>query len=137
MLIIMQGVPGSGKSTTAKRLAGKIPSAVIHSTDSYFIDSQGEYRFDPSMLSEYHTRNLAAATAALAEGYTVIVDNCNIKNIHAAPYIRFDVVRGIPVLFVRCAEQFQNVHGVPTHTVDRMRREMETLSVAECMKGTQ
>ena len=133
MLIIMQGVPGSGKSTTAKQLAATIPNSVICSTDDYFMVG-GEYRFDPAMLGENHTKNLARATALLASERTVIVDNCNIKNAHAAKYVKFAHVRGIPVVFVRCDENFRSVHNVPEATVARMRREMETLSVLECLQ---
>jgi tRNA uridine 5-carbamoylmethylation protein Kti12 len=43
-LIIMRGLPGSGKSTRARELQEK---GVIHSTDTYFTNPlTGEYEFD-------------------------------------------------------------------------------------------
>jgi adenylate kinase family enzyme len=50
----MRGIPGSGKSTTAKKLAGE--TGKIHSTDNYFM-VDGEYKFDPSKIREYHEAN--------------------------------------------------------------------------------
>ena len=38
-LILMRGVPGSGKSTKAKLLAGN--KGVVYSTDDFFINKHG------------------------------------------------------------------------------------------------
>lgn len=43
----MRGVPGSGKSTKAKKLAGN--AGYIFSTDDFFI-VKGEYVYDPKMI---------------------------------------------------------------------------------------
>lgn len=61
--------------------AAAAPVAVIHSTDSYFVDAAtGRYTFNPELLSINHQRNLDAFCASLAEGVnTVIVDNTNIQ----------------------------------------------------------
>ena len=53
----MRGIPGSGKSTTAKKIAGE--TGKIHSTDNYFM-VDGEYRFDPKKLKENHEANYNA-----------------------------------------------------------------------------
>lgn len=58
IVFIMRGVSGSGKSTIAKELA--YPEGVIHSTDDYFYNEAGEYKFDPTKLSEYHEKNFQA-----------------------------------------------------------------------------
>jgi adenylate kinase family enzyme len=51
----MRGVPGSGKSTKAKKLAGT--SGVVYSTDDFFMKN-GEYVYDVKMIVEYHEKNL-------------------------------------------------------------------------------
>jgi adenylate kinase family enzyme len=51
----MRGVPGSGKSTKAKQLAGI--KGLIYSTDDFFMKN-GDYVYDPSKIGEYHDRNL-------------------------------------------------------------------------------
>jgi adenylate kinase family enzyme len=47
----MRGLPGSGKSTKAKKIAGE--KGVIYSTDDYFMVN-GEYKYNPKMILEYH-----------------------------------------------------------------------------------
>ena len=47
-LYILRGIPGSGKTTHAKRLAGT--NGVIISADDYFM-RDGEYCFDASKFS--------------------------------------------------------------------------------------
>jgi NEDD4-binding protein 2 len=51
----MRGVPGSGKSTKAKKLAGT--DGLIYSTDDFFMKN-GEYVYDVKSIGEYHDRNL-------------------------------------------------------------------------------
>lgn len=43
----MRGVPGSGKSTKAKKLAGS--NGVIYSTDDFFMKN-GEYIYDVKFI---------------------------------------------------------------------------------------
>ena len=50
MLYIIRGIPGSGKSTLAKKIA-----SVACEVDDFFVDPDGVYRFDPSLLKEAHS----------------------------------------------------------------------------------
>jgi adenylate kinase family enzyme len=47
----MRGLPGSGKSTKAKKIAGNF--GVIFSTDDFFMVN-GKYTYNPQMIGEYH-----------------------------------------------------------------------------------
>ncbi len=74
---IMRGVPGSGKSTVAKQLAGDV--GVIHSTDELFY-GDGDYKFEGEKLKEYHQKNFNAFKKSLEEGIPIVIcDNTNIK----------------------------------------------------------
>lgn len=91
-LYLMQGVPGSGKSTIAKMIAfherenGK---RVAHlSTDVWRFDNDGTYVFDPADNQRYHKACQQAAAERMAEGIEcVIIDNTNIQEWQAHPYI--------------------------------------------------
>lgn len=86
VLVLMRGVPGSGKSYLAKELV-EGTNGVILSTDDHFIVN-GEYKFDGTKLQEYHKRNLNDAKSAMAIGVKpVIIDNTNIYSAHMRPYI--------------------------------------------------
>lgn len=128
-LIIMQGVPGSGKSTRAKELKEELgDNAVICSTDDYFMVN-GEYCFRPIGLSDYHSLNLERAKDLMNEGKTVIVDNTNIEAWECRRYVLHAFTLGIEILFVRVEGDYQSVHNVPQHIVENMKAKMEVLSL--------
>ena len=49
MLYLVRGLPGSGKSTFAKTLGGE-----HYEADMFFIDGNGEYKFDSSKIKLAH-----------------------------------------------------------------------------------
>jgi predicted kinase len=99
-LIIMVGVPGSGKSTKAKQLVGK---GIIHSTDD-IIELMGDYMeffekmvtsgdFKP--LSDVHKRNFQNAVTSMKQGYTpVIIDNTNLSPSEPKKYVEAALTLG-------------------------------------------
>ena len=92
-LIVMVGVPGSGKSTKAKSL---VENGVIHSTDD-IISSMGDYRVifegmtstgDFSTLSKAHNTNLKNALTSMKSGASpVVIDNTNLNPKDIKPYV--------------------------------------------------
>jgi predicted kinase len=129
VLYVLQGPPGSGKSKLAQALRAQDPERTrIHSTDDYFYDANKVYVFDATKLGLYHQLNLVAARGDLHRGFSVIVDNTNIKKEHARPYIDYAKQLGIRVSVIRVVGAFQNIHAVPPDIVERMRRGMEDLT---------
>ena len=126
---IMRGVPGSGKSTLARQLANG--NGAIHSTDDFFY-VEGEYRFNPEFLREYHDRNYAAFCLSLSNGVPVIVlDNTNTRRWHFERYVEAAKQAGYLVALVvlphprpEVAAQ-RTIHQVPTLTIQRMIEEWE------------
>lgn len=100
-IIIMRGIPGSGKSTRAKTLVGE---GVIHSTDT-LIDATGGYdEFFNKMLEtdnwtplkQLHQENLDNFKKSLFEGISpVIVDNTNLTITQIRPYITTALEMGL------------------------------------------
>ncbi len=73
--ILMRGIPGSGKSTKAKKLAGALGQ--IFSTDDFFcLNKDQEYRFDGSKLGKAHQWNQRRSLEAIkADIPIVVIDN--------------------------------------------------------------
>ena len=121
---IMRGVPGSGKSTIAKQLAGDNGS--VHSTDDFFY-VDGEYRFNPECLREYHDLNFEAFRNNLNNGVPVIIlDNTNTRRWHFERYVEAAESTGYLVALVvlphpapEVAAQ-RTIHKVPAHAIQRM-----------------
>ena len=152
VLYIMQGAPGSGKSFVACGIKSAIfyqapesnlnmfsEYAQIASTDDFFLvlEPDGErllhYVFNKEKIGEAHKWNQDRVREWLSKGYSVIVDNTNIKAWQARPYVEMAVALGIPVIFVRVDGRFQNTHGVPEEVVQKMREGMEELTVEKCL----
>ena len=122
---IMRGVSGSGKSTLANHLAGL--DGIIHSTDSYFYDSNGVYQFDPSLLGDNHQKNYTAFRDSLGKHDVVICDNTNTQEWEYEGYVRSAEAAGYQVVYVvlkpllRDAQLYadRNTHGVPLDAIHR------------------
>lgn len=125
--VLMQGIPGSGKSFIADAIAQKI-NAKIHSTDNFFMEN-GKYKFDPNKLNEFHKKNLENTVSDMEKGLNVVVDNTNITNWQAEPYVKAAEFFGYMVQFVRVSgHNFGNTHNVPLETLKKMHRDMQDLS---------
>ncbi len=127
-IILLSGISGSGKSTIAKSLGGSL--TVVCSADDYFVDVEsGEYRFDPSKLSEAHGACLKKFVSHLLRGEvdTIIVDNTNLTALELAPYVALAQAYRAATELVTfpadvdlCAKR--NLHGVPIATLRRMAK---------------
>lgn len=83
-LIILRGLPGSGKTTLISKLEEQYGKAVICSADHYFYFGKEmipeNYKFDRFLLGKAHGQcKLNAAQAMKDNRQTIIIDNTNIK----------------------------------------------------------
>lgn len=126
ILYITRGISGSGKSTLAKTLA---PKENIFSTDDLFM-SDGEYKFDPKKLAEYHKINQERVKKAMEKGINpIVVDNTNTQAWEMKPYVLLADKYGYkielkepdtswkfdPVILAQ-----KNTHGVPEESIRKM-----------------
>jgi predicted kinase len=136
-LVIMRGIPSSGKSTKAKTLVGE---GIIHSTDD-LIEATGDYNGhfarmveskDWSAHSKMHFKNFLNAKASMETGITpVVIDNTNIKANEAKKYVESALRMGldennisiVDVADGGCTAELlaeRNTHNVPLKTINRM-----------------
>lgn len=122
-LIIIQGIPGSGKTTAAKYLAKEL-HGVYHEADKYFTKPDGSYVFAPSKLEEAHNWCLQQTKEDLASGITVIVSNTFTTAWGIRKYM--DEFSGkYPICLVRMSTVYQTIHNVPKTTIDKMKNQLE------------
>jgi hypothetical protein len=81
ILFINRGLPGSGKSTLSRKIAGTygVNDTVICAGDDFFTDEFGNYKFVREKLTEAHeTAQNKAINACKASKSPIISDNTNI-----------------------------------------------------------
>lgn len=87
-VLVLQGLPGSGKSTWWREY---FQSASVLSADSFFLDDKRRYRFDRTKLGEAHDWCMKEFLKALEDPdrkhKTIIVDNNNLSVAEASPYM--------------------------------------------------
>lgn len=97
--IIMRGLPGSGKSTKAKKLAGRFGQ--VFSADDCFMDREGNYNFNRNKLGYAHKWNQKRALISFdAKIPIIIIDNTNttLREMRAyLPHIEQAKLRGYQV----------------------------------------
>uniref|UniRef100_A0A158Q7T7 Smr domain-containing protein n=1 Tax=Elaeophora elaphi TaxID=1147741 RepID=A0A158Q7T7_9BILA len=145
IMVIMRGIPGSGKSYLASHLVSGTNGAVFN-TDKYFMKN-GAYRFDPTKLDEYHHKNWREARNAILQGIKpIIIDNTNIFVAHMKPYINLALKNLYEIYFVEpetewkkspkeCARR--NAHCVPEEKIARMVECFEKVNLTDIIKPTQ
>lgn len=136
-VIVMRGVPGSGKTDYIKK---HFPEAWICSTDRFFMLKEGVYRFDGANLGIAHGECLREFTRAVAiaslggktEFDVIAVDNTNITVAEMAPYCALAQAYGHELLLITLMcdpdkAAARGLHGVTAAKTwdmnDRMLRE--------------
>lgn len=130
--IINRAVVGSGKSTMAKAIVESVGVGTIHSTDDYFMED-GEYKFNPSKLGEYHALNFEAFTSDCQDDIDcVICDNTNIIPSHCMGYVEVAKQNGYKVVQLFFEPDTlenhmgRNAHNVPKEGIDRMIKGLQS-----------
>ncbi len=117
-LIIVRGLPGSGKTTVAEKFGRAICCA-----DDYVTDRNGNYNWSPNTIGASHAwsqRKCARFMKANIE--TVVVANTTTTEREMKPYVDLAKKYGYRVfsIIVENRHGGKNVHNVPEETMDKM-----------------
>jgi len=121
-LILLRGLPGSGKSTFANLLGG------IHvEADQYFM-RDGEYRFDASKLKQAHNWCKLRVEHSMEDGADKItVSNTFTQEWEMDAYFELAEKYGYQTscLIVENRHDSKNIHGCPDDKIEQMRNRFE------------
>jgi len=144
-VIIMRGIPGSGKSTYIEEKFDKNTTKIC-SADNYFVDKNGVYKFDVTKLNDAHLQCMRDYLYGLilSSTDTVVVDNTNIRPEEYTPYVQVALAMGMDVEIIEFrgdpnVASNRNSHNVPydkimemyvnyTETLSRYRHLVKTVT---------
>ncbi|XP_072217693.1 NEDD4-binding protein 2-like 2 isoform X2 [Excalfactoria chinensis] len=99
VLLILRGLPGSGKSTLSRFLLDHSRDGIVLSTDDYFRQQDG-YTYNAAQLGDAHDWNQKRAKQAMEQGKSpVIIDNTNTQAWEMKPYVEVALEKGYRVEF--------------------------------------
>ena len=120
-LVMVRGLPGSGKTTVASVL--KLLGYQHFEADMFFVGNDGVYRHDSSRIGEAHTWCQSSVKAALDRGERVVVCNTFTRLKEIEPYLA--MTSDVQVL--EAGGRWRNQHGVPLEKISAMRARWEPL----------
>jgi predicted kinase len=126
-LILLRGLPGSGKSTFANYMF----SNNIFEADQYFYDEEGNYNFDASKLHDAHKSCQSRVEQAMGENILsngkwyseIVLSNTSTTEKELEPYLELAKKYDYQVvsLIVENRHGNKSIHNVPEETLLRMK----------------
>lgn len=134
-VLIMRGLPGTGKSVLSDLLRLIHPASVVLSSDDFFYNPATDtHSFDKEKIKEAHEWNFERFKKEVEKQTpNIVIDNSNIKKYHYHHYLDYAqrhnylaAVVTIPHNDVSDKELTErNIHSVTRETIRRMRKEFE------------
>ncbi len=106
-LVLIRGLPGSGKSTMASVLS--MIGYKHFEADMYF-QQDGVYHYDSSLIRDAHVWCQQRMRSAMDDGHKVVVSNTFTRMRELDPYIR--IARGT-IQILEARGTWDNIHDVP------------------------
>jgi predicted kinase len=129
-LILLRGVPGSGKSSLGEiilRCPGSNSPDVL-SADNFFIDDKGNYNFDSTKLKQAHNEcQLKCAERMKLEISRIVVANTFTEKWEMDSYYEMAerYKYRVHTVIVENRHESKNVHGVPDEKLEQMKNRFE------------
>ena len=124
-LILLRGLPGSGKSTVAKLFGD---SLYHYEADMFFMDEKNNYNFDSTKLKDAHNWCRHKTMDAMKEGHPlVIVSNTFTQEWEMDAYYLLAEETGYRVVSIIVENRHggKNIHDCPEDKVEIMRNRFE------------
>ncbi len=117
-IVLIRGLPGSGKSTAAQNMRG-----YKHIEADMFLLVDGEYVYDAAKVKAAHDWCVAQAKENLDKGLNVVISNTFVKLWELDRYIKL----GYRYRIIEMRGNFKNIHGVPQDRIQSMAKHWEKI----------
>ena len=155
VLIILRGLPGSGKTTFARNLCNQSTNLNIHkpeicSSDYYFEKDDGTYEYNPKDVGASHRWAQSELSAMIEDGVSyIILDNINSQSWEAKRYVEPAINNGYHVEIVQILSPWcknleelekrciSNGHNVSLESIKKIaKRWHKTFTIDSIMNST-
>jgi len=125
-LILLRGVPGSGKTTLANVIlqqSNNNPQEIL-SADDFFESDNGEYNFDPTKIREAHNYcQFRCSERMRQQKARIVVANTFTQEWEMDEYFKMAERYNYRVhtLIVENRHGNENIHGVPENKLQQMK----------------
>jgi predicted kinase len=136
-IVILKGLPGSGKSTFGRTLSEQCAKDSIKcltaSADDFFMDN-GEYKFDQSKIKDAHEECYQKYYHFFRKDINLaIIDNTNLSRWERKRYIKLaqknlDKIDFIDIIYFPCSVENsfkRNTHNVPLEVIQNMEKRIQ------------
>jgi predicted kinase len=129
-LILLRGLPGSGKTTLAKIILQlrSTDEPEILSADDFFEDNEGDYNFDPTKLKEAHNYcQFRCSERMRQQKAKIVVANTFTQEWEMDEYFKMAERYNYRVhtVIVENRHGNENVHGVPEDKLQQMKNRFQ------------
>lgn len=127
-LLLIRGLPGSGKSTMAKIIQNSIEypwAAFVHLENDMFRMQDETYVWEPGRDQAVHMSCLGATFAELQSGHNIVVSNTFCLRASIQDYVEIAQECGAYLTVSEASGTWTSTHNVPKQTLDHMRSHWE------------
>jgi len=124
-LILIRGLPGSGKSTYAKKMG------CFHIEADMYHCKDGKYEFDSSRAILAHKWCQKMTMFAMEQGIDVAVSNTFTQAWEIKPYLDMAAETGHRVKIIRMSNDYGSVHNIPAGVMQKTRERFENIAGEE------
>ncbi len=123
-LILIRGIPGSGKST----FADTFHTHTHLETDMFFIQKDGEYLFNPHQLEKAHQWCKAETINAIKRKENIVISNTFIQFWEMEEYLLLGKSAGYALRIIEMTTRYDSIHDIPYDTLNKMKNKFEEYS---------
>ena len=126
-LVIIRGLPGSGKSTIAQKIRDDYPGYFLHyENDQGLYNGSGHYIWEQGRYKVAVKKCFDNTVIALSCNVNVIVANCFLTNKSIERYAKLVPIDNL--FIIEATNNFESIHGVSEKLKNDMRNRFEKLS---------
>jgi len=128
-LILVRGIPGSGKSSLAKTYD------CFHLEADMFVTRDGKYQWKPETVKQSHEFIGELAERIMETGADLVISNTFTRVSEMQKYLDLAEDFCYEVTVLRCENRFKNEHGVSQEILDKMASRFEDYQGEEICKS--